>query len=725
MDANLSSSFDSALSKIEKRCKAVRPIPRHLTETVSASTTIDPYQFLTQPPEPVNQAQVIGQGQSHSQSQDAAPNPAENQAEKQRSEAFVFQQAPTLRTWMSKVQSSQETAEAALEMLDLISAKVNVLVHITGAVRQQSDALSSNASSLMVKKAKLEVMHAAVHDILKRFTEVDELSREVLHPMLSPYSTRFATMLDEMADLMSFLTDAQHYKSTKSYANKLSVAQHRAMMCLRDAISTLFTNIGHDIAEEPFNLDEPSITRVAIHLNGLFHSKIEATHAAALRMLESRCGSVDTDIYLQDVLTAYKDCRVRLLTPLLTSFLQRMKHPETAGTIVDPLKFVTLDSVVLLSELVEEESKLFEQVWLREDLTTILTSIIEEVSETVYGQYRASLVSTDDLETLRQMVLYLRATMGSSRHTASSGSQLLAPLVKKMISDAQERIVFRTSVFMRTEIQGTRFTSTPTSLIAVQQPPPEPTVVVDDLTAPSSPPREQPPTIPGIPALDRTVYLLELLNSTLTPAAFAVFAEEAVHWTLHHVLKLEQTILTSAEPIPPITPLASRLSNPPQRFWKVHGKLFLVHHLLSLRENLAPFEGELTATDKDLDFSQLMQRKLEIVHVKREAKRDVETELKNACELLISVLDESLTQYLRSVPTAPAAPESQNERSEGSAEPGTTEQASPKDKLMAAGHEFLRVLDEGMKPFISTPATRAVLLKPVRARLLEIANEGQ
>jgi hypothetical protein len=724
MDANLSSSFDSALSKIEKRCKAVRPIPRHLKETVTASTTIDPYQFLTQPPEQSNAAQ--GQQQSQS-AEGGSAVPSESQAEKQRSEAFVFQNAPALRAWMSKVQSSQETAEAALEMLDLISAKVNVLVHITGAVRQQSDALSSNASSLMVKKAKLEVMHAAVHDILKRFTEVDELSREVLHPMLSPYSTRFATMLDEMADLMSFMTDAQHYKSTKSYANKLSVAQHRAMMCLRDAISTLFTNIGHDIAEEPFNVDEPSITRVAIHLNGLFHNKIEATHAAALRMLESRCGSVDTDIYLQDVLTAYKDCRVRLLTPLLTSFLQRMKNPETAGTIVDPLKFVTLDSVVLLSELVEEESKLFEQVWLREDLTTILTSIIDEVSETVYGQYRASLVSTDDLETLRQMVLYLRATMGSSRHTASSGSQLLAPLVKKMISDAQERIVFRTSVFMRTEIQGTRFTSTPTSLIAVQQPPPEPAVVVDDLTSPS-PPREQPMSIPGIPALDRTVYLLELLNSTLTPAAFAVFAEEAVHWTLHHVLKLEQTILNSSEPIPPITPLASRLSNPPQRFWKVHGKLFLVHHLLSLRENLAPFEGELTATDKDLDFSQLMQRKLEIVHVKREAKRDVETELKNACELLISVLDESLAQYLRSVPTTaiPAAAEAQNERSEASADAALpAEQPSPKERMMAAGHEFIRVLDEGMKPFISTPATRAVLLKPVRARLLEIASEGQ
>ena len=102
-----------------------------------------------------------------------------------------------------------------------------------------------------------------------------------------------------------------------------------------------------------------------------------------------------------------------------------------------------------------------------------------------------------------------------------------------------------------------------------------------------------------------------------------------------------------------------------------------------------------------------MQRKLEIIQSTRESKRDIETELKQACEAVIQALDRQLP--------IPSISQLDGETVEACESAMASAQANLSEAL-AKNEELLL-------PYIEASTTRTVLTKPVRGRGEEILED--
>lgn len=152
----------------------------------------------------------------------------------------VKEQVPDLLTWQTRVQRGAAQASNCHQVLERVRSSVAAMQRVTASVQEQSDHLSHNASAMMVRKAKLELVRDALEQNLAHFTHIDDLCREAGNPFLKAGTARFSVLLQDIAKEMEFLSANTQYKSAKPYAMKLAVAQQTVSATLKDAVRASF-----------------------------------------------------------------------------------------------------------------------------------------------------------------------------------------------------------------------------------------------------------------------------------------------------------------------------------------------------------------------------------------------------------------------------------------------------------------------------------------------------
>ncbi|PWU91343.1 hypothetical protein C3747_342g16 [Trypanosoma cruzi] len=141
-----------------------------------------------------------------------------------------------LQRWLERAAEGRRMGEQCLSVFNDLSSCLDSMCDVTAAVQEQSNLLSSNASALMVRKTKLEMVQEELERMIKHFTRIEVLTREAENPVLSANSTRYPSMLQEMEEEMQFLSRNPNFLSSKVYATRLALSQQRAFQCLKDAI---------------------------------------------------------------------------------------------------------------------------------------------------------------------------------------------------------------------------------------------------------------------------------------------------------------------------------------------------------------------------------------------------------------------------------------------------------------------------------------------------------
>ncbi|ORC93009.1 uncharacterized protein TM35_000023350 [Trypanosoma theileri] len=616
-----------------------------------------------------------------------------------------------LHQWLRRTQEGRQMGEECLNVLNSLSSCLASMRDVTGAVQEQSNHLSSNASALMVRKTKLEMVQEELQRMIRHFSRIEVLTHEAEQPTLSATSARYPSMLQEMEEEMQFLSRNAQFLSSKAYATKLAVAQQRAFQCLKDAIveslssaqtaainstvyreafSTIKQSTGIDVStpisggtttstvvemeESPFDVNTSTPLPIAgvneiseipkkasetlDRINTVFRNKL-SEKASLRRMLEARGGEGQPEDEMHDgeILDVYRETRVAIVGPLLQNWLEawcddsNKKHQMT--------QLVT-HLATLMKVALAREKEVFDDIWLREDFgARVFPQLVAGISDEVYHVFRSRLLQVDELEELAQSIEEIQRAIAKQDTIAE-----LSGLFTKMIQDAQERLIFRTSVFLRQSI----IRCTPSK--AMVQGFCSNESIEEDIY---------------IPALSNCVTLLRLLYPSLEFSVFSVFAEEAIHCTLMQVQEL-----------------AKMMGQVRGEYSVLKGLMCQLRHLLHLREELSRIDENITVVEKRIDLSKIAQRRLEIVQSSRESKKDVESEIKHCCERIVQMLFTDVSTPLAGI--ARKKPE------EIQIAVHTVEQKwSDQQKLLSV--------------FIANASTREILLRPVRVRLDELLRE--
>lgn len=512
-------------------------------------------------------------------------------------------------------------------------------------------------------------------------------------------------------------------------------------------------------------------------------------------------------------LTMYMECeecffdqRTRLLQPSVSA------HIKSLAEVRNMIGLARLGSSYVL-RVCQLEKQLYEHFFPKdsdEPESPALSAALSAVCDMLYTELRPQILQEDELDKLIYLIEVLKTEiLADEVPRRGAAGTLFSPAIQRAIADAQERIIYRSEVFVRDEIRGfepaAEHLDYPERILRVSRARSSATyqplhpvangtemgddilddsgiserAVMPDKSASKSHATESSFTQQSVdapnsatvnsqdrsrsrgkrefsgigiystwyPPVERTLRLLSMIYRCVDAEVFAGLAQEAVACCVHSVEQAAGKIAATRKPEA-----------------EEHSQLFLIWQLLMLREQITPFDVEMTYTEHELDFTELRNLLGSVIrgHISMRSlttppsirekifnsKQDLDISVRKACESFIlkstqAVLGQILSFLAKSnaMPAVPAVVEKRKLR------PGEVPVTPPPltafetlkqskgsfahpDRLKATWEDLERQVSTllpdivaRMEIYISRTASRAVLLRPIRANIAEAATE--
>ena len=195
---------------------------------------------------------------------------------------------------------------------------------------------------------------------------------------------------------------------------------------------------------------------------------------------------------------------------------------------------------------------------------------IFQLSSDYYNTIRQLVFSTsnDDMQCLCEAISVLRHEILEDQiKTQNVGTIALSPVFERMIEDTQERLVYTTQVYIRDTIEGYE----PIGFDLDYPDKLEKAIQSGDVYS------------TWYPTLESTLFVLSSIYRVLNTKIFEAIAQDVLHLCTTSLLYASDEIT--------------------RKKGKMDGILFLVKHLLTLREQVTPFEIGTSVQEMSLDFS--------------------------------------------------------------------------------------------------------------------------
>ncbi|XP_010461756.1 PREDICTED: conserved oligomeric Golgi complex subunit 3-like [Camelina sativa] len=359
-----------------------------------------------------------------------------------------------------------------------------------------------------------------------------------------------------------------------------------------------------------------------------------------------------------------------------------------------------------------------------------LAPLVDPLSTYLYDILRPKLIHEANIDLLSELIHILKVeVLGEQSARQSEPLAGLRPTLQRILADVNERLTFRARTYIRDEIANyipsDEDLDYPAKLEGSSLNTTSETDLGDDENADVFK--------TWYPPLEKTLSCLSKLYRCLEPAVFTGLAQEAVEVCSLSIQKASKLII--------------------KRSTTTDGQLFLIKHLLILREQIAPFDIEFSVTHKELDFSHLLEHLRRILRGQAslfdwsrstslarnlsprvlesqiDAKKELEKCLKTTCEEFIMSVTKLVVDPMLSFVTKVTAIKvalstgTQNQKVDSVMAKPLKEQAfATPDKVAelvqkvyaAIQQELLPILAK-MKLYLQNPSTRTILFKPIKS----------
>jgi len=552
---------------------------------------------------------------------------------------------------------------ASLELLESLSNQYCT-------VSERTTSLHLACQHLLEEQTRLAELDRDLSERLLVFQSADKVAHKLTSPTLSVQSETFLPLLSTIDSSMLYLLAHPGYREASIYQTKFRACLSRALEMVRSYVKRVL-----ETATSAASQQDVAATNHQSAFT-LFYGKFRAAAPRVRHLIAEaeRRSSSELSEYsslVQDLQTAYLACRLELLQPSVRSAVGQLVTVHAR----DHTGLVRAGCAFLL-HVCEDEHQLHSLFFSEEEgedgeTRPQLGEFLERLCLVLYDNLRPLIIHVTHLETLAELTSILRNEVVGQHCTQHAQLIAFKRVATQMLADVQERLVYRTSVYIRSDILG--YNPAPGDLAypeklemmeriaeSIQQESSKGHSRQNSTSSVVSATSMEVGTITGktysgnspadlhgmwYPPVRRTLLTLSKLYRCLEKPIFTGLSQEVLSACLES-----------------IAAAATLISDNPSKS-KSDGQLFEIKHLLILREQIAPFQVDFRVKETSLDFGKiknaaisLLNHRSEILSLNgnnalleflldsspgvqehlRDSKKDVDRRLKLVCEQFIA-----------------------------------------------------------------------------------------
>lgn len=620
-----------------------------------------------------------------------------------------------------------QTCDSILHQVDETLELFNELQSQHQAVATKTKTIHDACDRLLLEKQRLIGFAESLHSKLNYFDELENVATSFYSPSMSVSNDNFLPLLKRLDECISYVESNPQYAECSVYLVKFRQLQSRALGMIRSHILSVLKNASSQV-QVAIRTSAGGKSAVS---EGVEASVIYVRFKAAanelkpvMEEIESRRPRKEYVHILAECHKLYCEQRLSLVKGIVQQRISEFSKKEG-------LPSLTRSGCAYLTQVCQLEHQLFSHFFpaSSEDILS-LAPLTDPLCTFLYDTLRPKLIHETNLDVLCELVDILKVeVLGEQLSRRGESLAGLRPTLDRVLADVHERLTFRARTHIRDEIANylplEEDLDYPSKL--------EKSEINSETTSTD---QNSDVSKTWYPPLEKTISCLSKLYNSLESSVFTGLAQEAVEVCTTSIQKASKLIAKRSSPM--------------------DGQLFLIKHLLILREQIAPFDIEFSVTHKELDFSHLLDNLRRILRGQAslfdwsrstslartlsprvlesqiDAKKELEKNLKTTCEEFIMsvtklVVDPMLSFVTKVTAVKVALSSGEQSKKDSSIQKPLKDHAfaTPEkvaeliEKVSAAIQQELPKVMTKMKLYLQNPSTRAILFRPIKTNIVE------
>jgi len=671
------------------------------------------------------------------------------------------------RSYLATVLLYRQSCDDFLQYIDDTIQLFNDLEGDYKFVEEQTRALQNTCEDLLAKQDRLSKLADSLAEGLAYFNHLEPISKQFNSAnediCLSP---SFLVMLRQLDESIAYVEKNLRYRDSELYLMRFRQCMTRGMTYIKMYIIKSLRDIGYEIYKKTSQKGQKlSPAAQTTLLYAKFRALGSKLRPLAAELEKRYKGHREYYSLLTDAVNSYIQVRQQLLSPIITANIQEL------GPYSDNILDFARNGCGYMMNVCYEEFQLFYCFF--DGGEEELYSYLELLLSYLYDYLRPKIIHENRIEVLSELcnIFQLHIIRDLEGADVNRGRNLaFSYLVRNILQDTQGRLVFRAESYIHNDIekyipttadldypnvlQSTRkssivlsppvadnkatfsSTNTPATLdVAEDSEGSEAEVTADNevstsptTSSPSPPNAFTDNNVSWFPTLQRTLWILSKLYRCVRTTVFEDLAQEAVSICKDSLAIASESISTAHS--------------------KLDGQLFLIKHLLILKEQLAPFEANLVHAGKELDFSHVnvalssfakgrtsifnpnalfdfAQSGIpRVVEISIDSRREIDRELKRICEDFImecgQAATEPLSNFTTQVSAFQVANNSRTERLEITNQAFATPNAAYEvcESFREAANARLNFTMRRLSQYLDDSKMEAILLRPIQMNIV-------
>ncbi|KAK5724109.1 Golgi transport complex subunit 3 [Elasticomyces elasticus] len=527
-----------------------------------------------------------------------------------------------LRLTSSQLDGLLDSTSRTLDVLSALSSSFR-------AVAAQTDAFRQQCESLISEQRRLSGLTDAIEENARYYAYLEPITRRLNAPGAANLvkGEDFADMLSNLDQCLAYMETHPNHKESATYRSKYRLLLTRALTLIRHHFTKSLGDIAADISKRIQGGQLKDSTHSAL-LYAKFRVPAPGLKALGLE-IQKRAVPTPDDVdagrepeyasLLRELYQSYSTTRGRLILPLVS---KKMAELASTPQQADVLAFAKASLSYMRGICLDEYELWYE--WFETD--GALYDFLESLMEPVYDYLRPKVIHEIKLQNLCELCSIIQGRyMSTESDDEDDESVIVSPtasakplgrrldfgsLVQPALEDAQTRLVFLALNALRESIES--YKPKPEDLDwpksstagkagarkgpalsgtrgAIPLTPVTPSTGHDEDDAESmfskhfDASEARTASIQWYPTLRKAIWLLRRIYRLLNSTVFDDLAHRIVHSTIYSLMTATQQITRQKTP--------------------QDGQLFLVTHLLHLKQQIVAFDIEFSPPEVDFDFS--------------------------------------------------------------------------------------------------------------------------